>query len=155
MAKDAALSREAEGFGISVEADCKSVHPGSIPGVASSFPLKNLDNDGAEKAEHATNAERAGTKSGTPKLRKFDPRIILVKPDPHMLRAAPNRHTWLGRTTIGRFMRWRARLGQFRSLQLDRNTVSSLLSRFKREGVVEHDGRRYRLREGSALPVPS
>jgi len=74
MAKDAALSRGAEGSGISVEADCKSVHPGSIPGVASSFPLKNLDNACAEEAEHATNAERAGTKSGTPKLMKFDPR---------------------------------------------------------------------------------
>lgn len=31
-------------------------------------------------------------------------------------------------------------------VQLDRNTVSSLLSRLKRYGVVDHDGERYRLK---------
>ena len=29
--------------------------------------------------------------------------------------------------------------------ELDRNSVSSLLSRFKRDGIVEYDGKRYRI----------
>lgn len=33
-----------------------------------------------------------------------------------------------------------------RGLALDRNTVSSLLSRLKRDGIVEFDGHRYRLK---------
>lgn len=34
-----------------------------------------------------------------------------------------------------------------RSIDLDRGTVSSTLSRMKRDGAVDHDGERYRLRE--------
>lgn len=34
-----------------------------------------------------------------------------------------------------------------RNIVLDRGTVSSLLSRFKRDGVVEYDGERYRLKK--------
>src|SRR5262245_13865259 len=46
-------------------ADCKSAHPGSIPGVASTQSLKILRKPNAAYAEHVTNAERAGTKMGT------------------------------------------------------------------------------------------
>jgi hypothetical protein len=46
-------------------ADCKSAHPGSIPGVASSQSPKILEKCHARSAEHVTNAERAGTKTGT------------------------------------------------------------------------------------------
>ena len=35
-------------------------------------------------------------------------------------------------------------LGKKEGLDLDRNSVSSLLSRFKRDGVLSHDGGRYR-----------
>jgi len=34
-----------------------------------------------------------------------------------------------------------------RGISLDRNTVSSLLSRLKRDGLVDYDGERYRLLE--------
>lgn len=34
-----------------------------------------------------------------------------------------------------------------RGIDLDRGTISSLLSRLKRDGVVDHDGDRYRLRQ--------
>lgn len=43
------------------------------------------------------------------------------------------------------------RLGAAKGIALDRNTVSSLLSRLKREGVVSHDGSKYRLQQNSAL----
>lgn len=42
-----------------------------------------------------------------------------------------------------------ARTGFF----LDRNTASSLLSRLKRYGIVEHDGERYRLKERFQAPA--
>jgi hypothetical protein len=41
-------------------------------------------------------------------------------------------------------------LARRKQLSLDRNTVSSLLSRFKRDGVVMHDGYRYRLKHKDA-----
>jgi hypothetical protein len=45
--------------------DCKSAHPGSIPGVASNNPQKTMRKSGATNAERETNAERAGTKTDT------------------------------------------------------------------------------------------
>ncbi len=35
-------------------------------------------------------------------------------------------------------------MGKAEGMDLDRNSVSSLLSRFKRDGVLSHDGGRYR-----------
>jgi hypothetical protein len=51
--------------------DCKSAHPGSIPGVASNFSLKILEKYHARKEERVTNAERAGTKTGTSSMCRF------------------------------------------------------------------------------------
>ncbi len=36
-------------------------------------------------------------------------------------------------------------LAKAQGINLDRNSVSSLLSRFKRDGVIEHDGKKYRI----------
>lgn len=36
-------------------------------------------------------------------------------------------------------------LAHAQGIILDRNSVSSLLSRFKRDGIVEHDGKKYRI----------
>lgn len=48
------------------KADCKSAYPGSIPGVASIIFLKITDLGRADCSERTTNAEHAGTKTGTP-----------------------------------------------------------------------------------------
>ena len=39
-----------------------------------------------------------------------------------------------------------------RGIELDRGTVSSTLSRMKRDGAVDHDGERYRLK-GAEQPT--
>ena len=45
-------------------------------------------------------------------------------------------------------------LAKQKKIELDRNTVSSLLSRFKRDGVVDHDGHHYRLKGVSRFSSP-
>lgn len=55
--------------------DCKSAYPGSIPGVASNNCGGIRTDDHATKAERETNAERAGTKTGTGK--RVDLRSVL------------------------------------------------------------------------------
>ena len=46
-------------------------------------------------------------------------------------------------------------MGLKRGIEFDRGTVSSLLSRLKRDGAVEYDGDRYRLIEAMRSTEPS
>src|SRR5262245_3280905 len=52
-------------------ADCKSAHPGSIPGVASLKSPNIREKCRDKNAERVTNAERAGTKMGTREKCRF------------------------------------------------------------------------------------
>lgn len=45
-------------------------------------------------------------------------------------------------------------MGERRGLDLDRASVSSLLSRLKRDGIVVHEGDRYKLKEFAAAEKP-
>lgn len=46
-------------------------------------------------------------------------------------------------------------LARAQGLELDRNSISSLLSRFKKDGVVQHDGKKYRVPRPFPREVPT
>lgn len=70
----------------------------------------------------------------TPRTKRGDVKNYLL----HLLEAAGT--TGLNAVTA-------VEMAAQKGTDLDRGTISSLLSRFKRDGVVEHDGERYRLRQ--------